>query len=73
MANWKQSGEKWAKTENGLLIVVTHTRFGDYSAEYRSYRGGLYQLGYYPTKDEAQKACEDKAYDRPVKPGKRRA
>lgn len=73
MSNWKSGRDgQWTKVENGLLIVVTQTNLGDYRAEYRGFRGGLVQIGYYAKREEAQKQCENKAFDRPVSVGRRK-
>ena len=73
MANWRQGREgQWHKTENGILLVVTQTPLGDYRAEHRGFRGGLYQIGYYERKDEAQKQAENKALGRKVTVGRRK-
>jgi hypothetical protein len=74
MANWKtgQEGKQWYKQENGMLIAVTRTPLGDFRSEYLGFRGGMYQIGYYRTKDDAQKQCENKAFGKPVTVGRRK-
>jgi hypothetical protein len=62
--------DRWKVQTPKMWLFVTHTPIGDYRAEYW-FGFGCYQIGYYHTLEEAQKQCQNKAFDRPVTVGAR--